>query len=119
MTFSCADALAEVEKDYSSMPLETRSGKTINLKNLLLLPGEGLKSARAILAAFKDAKKGEDGEAAAFEMVDKLRDLLLLVADKPAELKKEMADWPLAMFLQAVDAWQEATELGEAQHSES
>lgn len=117
MTFNCADALAEIEKDFTALEMTTRAGKTVKLRNLLLLPDEGLQSAMVILKSLDDAKEG--GGTETIGLLPKLKDLLLLVADKPADLKKEMADWPLGMAMQVVQAWQEETELGEAQHSDS
>ncbi|MGP3940508.1 phage tail assembly protein [Streptomyces sp. 6N106] len=114
MTFSCADAMAEVENEYQSFELETRAGKTVRLKNLLLLNDAALKSAMTILGSLDTAKEGGDVS----ELMPKLRDLLLLVADDTAALKKEMQDWPVGMAMSVVSAWQEATELGEAQPSE-
>ncbi|MEV8056572.1 phage tail assembly protein [Streptomyces antimycoticus] len=114
MTFSCADAMAEVENDYKSFELETRAGKSVKLKNLLLLPDAGLKSAMTILGSLDGAKGAGDVS----ELMPKLRDLLVLVADDTAALKREMADWPVGMAMTVVSAWQEATELGEAQPSE-
>ncbi|WP_405016419.1 phage tail assembly protein [Kitasatospora sp. NBC_00070] len=110
---SCSDLLAEVEREYTGLPLETRAGTAVTLRNLLLLPAEGLASARAVLAAISDA--GDD--LASLE--PKFRDLLLLVADQPKTLAEEMADWPLGLFVRVVTAWQEATQLGEASDSES
>jgi hypothetical protein len=115
MTFNCADALAEVENDFRAMEMTTRAGKTVKLRNMLLLSDEGLASAMTILKSMDGAKETESF----IGLLPKLKDLLLLVADKPADLKKEMADWPLGMAMQAVQAWQEATELGEAQPSDS
>ena len=115
MTFSCSDALSEVATEYQDMPLETRAGKTVKLRNLLSLPGEGLKSAMVLLKAFSGATEGGDFADA----LPKMWDLLLLVADDTAALKKEMADWPLGMYMRVIEAWQEATSLGEAPDSES
>jgi hypothetical protein len=114
MTFNCADAMAEVENDYRAMEMTTRAGKTVKLKNVLLLPDTGLRTAMTIL-------KGLDGQSGdgVVDTLPKLRDLLLMVADDPAALKAEMKDWPLAMAMNVVQAWQVATELGEAPRSDS
>lgn len=111
---SCADAMREVSSEYESLPLKTRSNKTVKLRHLFMLPDEGMKSARVILSSFGD----KDAEES-FEMIGKMRDLLLLLADKPDELSGEMTDWPAGMFMKVVAAWQEATEMGEASDSQS
>lgn len=116
MTFNCTDAMAEVEKDFRAMEMTTRAGKDVRLKNLLLLSDDGLKAAMVILQSLDAAK--ESGSAELVGLLPKLKDLLLLVCDKPTDLKKEMADWPLGMAMNVVTAWQEATDLGEAQHSD-
>lgn len=116
MTFSCADALSEVESDYKSMPLKTRSGKDVQLRNLLLLSDEGMQSALTLLGAFGDSKATSvDGLA---QLMPKMRDLLLLLADKPADMRKEVADWPLGMYMKVISEWQDVTEMGEAQPSD-
>ncbi|MFJ9408578.1 phage tail assembly protein [Streptomyces sp. NPDC101393] len=114
MTFNCADALAEVETNYRAMEMTTRAGKTVHLRNILLLPDTGLKTAMTILKSLDG--KTEEGVT---ETLPKLRDLLLMVADDPAALKVEMKDWPLAMAMNVVQEWQKVTDLGEAQPSDS
>ncbi|MCZ0970778.1 phage tail assembly protein [Streptomyces noursei] len=114
MALSCADMMAEAAAEYEALPLETRAGETIQLRNILMLPDDGLKAARAILARF-----GETGSEELEELVPKIRDLLLLVADDPAALKTEMQDWPLAVFVRTVGEWQEETQVGEAPRSDS
>ncbi len=111
---SCADLMAEVAQEYTGLPLETRAGTTVHLRNLLMLPPEGMKSARVLLGAVGD------GDAEELETVaPQLRDLLLLVADDPKALAREMADWPLGMSVRVISAWQEVTQMGEASDSES
>lgn len=121
MALSCTDLMNEAAAQYEGVELETRAGKTVTLRNLLMLSEDGLKTARVLLGEF--AKNGENKDADSFEnieaMVPRLRDLLLLVADDTAALKKEMQDWPLSMYLRAVDAWQETTQVGEAKGSDS
>ena len=113
MTFSCDSALAEVQSEYESLPIETRAGKTVQLRNLLMLGEEGLKTAMVLVKSLDS----EDSDPTA--LMPKLRDLLLLVADNPTALKAEMKDWPLGMYMKVSDAWQETTELGEASDSDS
>ena len=115
MAFSCASALAEVMTQYEDLPLETRSGKTVKLRNLLMLSDSGLKSATVLLKSFT----GSDNDADLTETLPKMRDLLLLVADDTTALKREMQDWPLAMYMNVIDEWQKVTAVGEAQGSES
>lgn len=119
MTFSCDDALSEIRSEYESMPLKTRSGKTVQLRNLLLLGDEGLKSATVILNALQQSDDSDGGIDKLTILLPKMRDLLLLIADKPADLKAEMKDWPLGMYMRVTNAWQEVTELGEASDSDS
>lgn len=111
---SCADLMTEAEAEYASLPLDTRKGGAVQLRNLLLLPPEGLKTARVLLDAFGDGS-AQDLE----KLVPQLRDLLLVVSDNPKALTAEMTDWPLGMYLRVVGAWQEATQAGEAQDSGS
>lgn len=117
MALSCADMMQEAESQYAALPLDTRAGKTVKLRNLLMLPEAGLKSANVLLTEFaKDDDKGADNLET---LVPRLRDLLLLVSDNPTALKKEMEDWPPAMFVRVVDAWQSETQTGEAPGSAS
>lgn len=113
MTFSCDDALKEIESEYTAFPLKTRSGKTVNLRSLLMLGDEGLKTAQVVTSALGD-DSGDD-----LEKLGHMRNLLLLVADQPAVLKAEMKDWPIGMFMRVLDGWQVATALGEAEPSDS
>ncbi|KIZ17328.1 hypothetical protein SNA_15020 [Streptomyces natalensis ATCC 27448] len=106
--------MAEAAAEYAGLELETRAGESVQLRNILMLPDDGLKAARDILARF-----GETGAEDLEELVPQIRDLLLLVADDPAALKAEMADWPLAVFVRTVGAWQEETQVGEAPRSDS
>ncbi|WP_338932637.1 phage tail assembly protein [Streptomyces netropsis] len=114
MALSCTDLMAEAAAEYTALELETRSGKAVQLRNILMLPEKGLKTASVILGKFGESQT-EDLE----EMVPQIRDLLLLVADDPKALTAEMADWPLGMYVRVVDAWQEETQAGEAQGSDS
>ena len=107
---SCAELMAEAETEYTAMPLKTRAGRTVQLRNLLMLPENGLKSARVILDRFDE---GADLE----KMMPQLRDLLMVVADDSKALQAEMEDWPLGMFVRVVTAWQEATQAPEAPES--
>lgn len=60
---SCADLMAEAQTEYAALPLKTRGGKTVHLRNLLMLPREGLKTARVLLEAFeKNASNLEEME---------------------------------------------------------
>ncbi|MFF2808641.1 phage tail assembly protein [Streptomyces sp. NPDC058000] len=114
MALSCAEMMADAAAEYTALPMETRAGETVHLRNILMLPDDGLKAARAILARF-----GETGSKELEELVPAIRDLLLLVADAPAALKAEMEDWPLAVFVRTVGEWQEETQVGEAPRSEN
>ncbi|UQI46717.1 phage tail assembly protein [Streptomyces sp. HU2014] len=106
--------MAEVESEYVSLPLEPRHGTTVHLRNLLMLPEEDLKKAQVLLRAVGDGG-GDDLDT----LVPVFRELLLLVADDPAALTAETADWPLGMFVRVVGAWQEVTQVPEAQDSDS
>ena len=109
---SCADLMAEAESEYTALPLKTRAGRTVQLRNLLMLPPEGLKDAQEALEVFEE---GTDLE----KMLPQLRTLLLLIADDTKAMETEMRDWPLGMFMRVVTAWQEATQAPEAQDSAS
>lgn len=111
--FSCADAMREAANEYADLPIKTRTNKTVKLRNFLMLNDEGMKSAKTILSAF--GEKSDDVTA----QLPKLKDLLRVLADKPADMETEFEDWPAAMFLKVVAAWQEATEMGEASDSQS
>ena len=110
---SCSDLMAEAESEYTALPLATRAGGIVHLRNLLMLSPEGLNSARVILDAFGNA------EADFTAMLPQMRDLLLLISDGPKVLAKEMQDWPLGMYVRVVEAWQGATQSGEALDSAS
>ncbi len=114
MTFSCKSAMAEAQSEYISLPVETRAGKTVNLRNLLILDKDSMVRVSEALEAF-GAKRGDDVRLT--EMMPTLYDMLATVADNKAAMQKEMADWPLAMYLSCINAWMEATELGEAPDS--
>lgn len=110
---SCADLMAEAQNEYAALPLKTRTGNSVHLRNLLMLPREGLKSARVLLEAFeKNASNLE-------ELEPNLRDLLLVIADDPKAMDDEMEGWPLGMFVRVVNLWQEATQAPEAPDSDS
>ncbi|MEV7925307.1 phage tail assembly protein [Kitasatospora sp. NPDC088779] len=111
---SCADLMAEVEREYTGLPVTTRAGVSVTLRNLLLLSTEGMASARVLLGAIDDGGEGDLDTVA-----PQLRDLLLLVASDPKALAAEMEDWPLAMHVRVIEAWQEATQPGEAPASAS
>ncbi|WP_253916805.1 phage tail assembly protein [Streptomyces sp. MNP-20] len=106
--------MTEAEAEYAALPLEVRKGGTVQLRNLLMLPPAGLKTARVLLEAFGDADT-QDLE----ELVPQLRDLLLVVCDDTKALKAEMEDWPLGVYLRVVTAWQDVTQAGEVPDSES
>ncbi|MBA0054297.1 hypothetical protein E0L36_26630 [Streptomyces sp. AJS327] len=110
--------MKEAESQYTALELETRAGKPVKLRNLLMLPEAGLASARVILAEFADGDQESDLDSLE-TIVPRLRDLLLLVADAPAALKKEIEDWPMGMYVRVVDAWQEETQVGEAPGSDN
>ncbi|MGW2633816.1 phage tail assembly protein [Streptomyces chattanoogensis] len=114
MALSCAEMMAEAAAEYAGLELETRAGESVQLRNILMLPDDGLKAARAILGKF-----GETGAQELEELVPQIRDLLLLVADDAKALKAEMADWPLGVFVRTVGEWQEKTQAGEAPRSDS
>ncbi|WP_327073329.1 phage tail assembly protein [Kitasatospora purpeofusca] len=111
---SCADLLAEVEREYTALPIATRAGASVTLRNLLLLSPEGMNSARILLGAIDSGSDDDLGTIA-----PQLRDLLLLVATDPKALAAEMEDWPLGMHVRVIQAWQEATQPGEAPDSAS
>ncbi|WP_459649446.1 phage tail assembly protein [Kitasatospora sp. Ki12] len=111
---SCADLMAEVEREYTGLPIATRAGVSVTLRNLLLLPTEGMATARVLLGSIGD---GQDGDLDT--VAPHLRDLLLLVASDPKAMAAEMKDWPLAMQVRMIEAWQEATQPGEAPASAS
>ncbi|MGG7570375.1 hypothetical protein [Streptomyces sirii] len=99
--------MAEAAAEYAGLELETRAGETVQLRNILMLPDDGLKAARVILGQF-----GETGAQELEELVPQIRDLLLLVADDATALKAEMTDWPLGVFVRTVGEWQEETQVG-------
>lgn len=111
---SCATALKEIKSKYSDLPLKTRAGKTVKLRNLLMLDDDGLKAATAVLRSFADTK---DSDVA--ELMPKMRDLLLLIGDDRDALLSELEDWPLGMYQHVIEEWQGATEMGEASDSAS
>lgn len=116
MTFSCAEAFAEVSAEYEDMPLTTRAGKALRLRNLLMLSDEGLKTAVTLLGTISGSDMKDIDSLT--RLMPAMRDLLLLIADKPAELKKEVSDWPLGMYMHVIDEWQKVTQMGEASDSD-
>ncbi|MCT2594227.1 phage tail assembly protein [Streptomyces sp. N2-109] len=116
MTISCADMMEEAASKHAGVELETRSGKSVTLRSVLLLDEAGLKSAKAILSSFADADEGNDLDKVD-DMVPKIRDLLLLIANDAAAMKAEMKDWPVSIYIQVVNEWQEGTQTGEAEPS--
>ncbi|MFD5392761.1 MULTISPECIES: phage tail assembly protein [unclassified Streptomyces] len=110
---SCADLMAEAQSEYAALPIQTRAGNTVQLRNLLMLSREGLKTARVLLEAFeKNANNLE-------ELEPQLRDLFLVIADDPKAMADEMKGWPLGMYVRVVNLWQEATQAPEAPDSDS
>lgn len=118
MALSCTSLMAEAQTEYPGLTLDTRSGATVQLRNILMLPQEGLDAAQVVLKSFAADKAKKDAEAIG-DVVPKMRDLLLLVADDTDAMAEEMTDWPVGMFVRIVDAWQEATQAGEAEGSDS
>lgn len=114
MSLSCAELMQEAKTEYVSVPLDTRSGKTVDLRNLLMLSPDGMSAARVLLASMEKVND-DDAEL----LVSRFRDLLLLLADEPRVLADEMDDWPMAMYMRVINAWQEATQMGEAFGSDS
>lgn len=112
--FNCDDAMREISGEYTSMPLKTRAGKTVHLRNLLMLGDEALKTARGVLRSFEGAQ-----DADVLDVMPKMRELLLLLADDKRALEREVADWPIGMYMRVIQAWQEATDMGEASDSAS
>lgn len=117
MAISCADLMAEAEEQYPGVELETRSGKTLTLRNLMMLSDEGIKSAQTVFDSFQGTDAKEAG--ALDKMIPKMRDLLLLIASDTTAMKAEIKDWPPSMYLNALGAWQDATQVGEAEGSSS
>ncbi len=112
MALSCAELRAEVDTEYTHLELETSAGRTVRIRNLLTLTDSGLKSAQAILS---EVSKGTES----LDLIEKFRDLLLLLADDTTALTEELRDWPVGMYVRVVSAWQEATQAGEARDSDS
>ncbi|MEU7200265.1 phage tail assembly protein [Streptomyces sp. NPDC045470] len=110
---SCADLMAETATEYASLPLATRAGADVHLRNLLMLPPERMKTARVLLNAFADS-----GVSDLDALMPQLRDLLLLVADQPEAMKAEMADWPIGMYVRVIGRWQDVTQAPEAPGSD-
>src|SRR5690606_13936713 len=110
---SCDAAMAEISSQYTGPEMPTRTGKRVVLRNLLLLGDKGLEQAQKRISSFQDASAG------ALRQMEHLRDLLMLLADDQAALREEIADWPLAMYVRALDEWREVSEMGEAQGSAS
>ena len=108
----CSSAMKEIEAEYSDLPLKTRTGDVVRLRNLLMLDNKSLGSASALLKLFSD-------DAALDVALPKMRELLLLLADKPKVLDAELKTWPIAMYQRVIEAWMESTELGEASDSAS
>ncbi len=103
--------MAEAQTEYAAMPLETRTGHVVQLRNLLMLSREALKTARVLL------EKLEKNAGNLDELEPMLRDLLLVIASDPKVMSDEMKGWPLGVFVRVVNLWQEATQAGEAQDS--
>ncbi|MFD9813983.1 phage tail assembly protein [Streptomyces sp. NPDC059080] len=110
---SCADLMEEAQRDYAALPIQTQAGNHVQLRNLLMLSREGLKTARVLLEKF------EKNTGALEELEPHLRDLILVIADDPKAMADEMQAWPLGMYVRVVTLWQEATQAPEAQDSDS
>ncbi|MFB7643887.1 hypothetical protein ACFC0S_03175 [Streptomyces sp. NPDC056084] len=101
--------MAETQKEYASVPLHTRAGAEVRLRNLLMLPPDRMKTARILLNAFADS-----GSSDLDALIPQLRDLLLLIGDNTAALTEEMADWPIGMYVRVINGWQDGTQAPEA-----
>ena len=110
--FDCESAMREVAASYTGLPIRTRTGVDVELRNLLLLGTDDLKAAHRLLTSFED-------EAGAVDQLERMRTLVVLLASDREEIEREVDDWPLGMYMSVLEAWREVTESGEAQGSES
>ncbi|MBH1936499.1 phage tail assembly protein [Streptomyces sp. AV19] len=111
---SCTDLMDEAQREYGAVSLVTRTGAEVRLTNLLMLSPDRMKTARVLLGA---VSKGAASELD--EVMPQLRDLLLLVADRPEDLAAEMDEWPIGMYVRVINLWQDGTQVPEAPRSDS
>lgn len=115
-----SDLQAEAAAKYTDLPLELDDGSVIQLRNLLRLDDKARKTAQVLLDSLDskdDAQKAKLDQLSHQERV--LRDLFLLVADKPDVLAPLLDGWDLAMRMHVLETWTESTQLPEAERSAS
>ncbi|WP_275462062.1 phage tail assembly protein [Streptomyces noursei] len=116
-----ADLRTEAELKYADLPLETAAGVVINLRNVLRLDDAARRTAQTLIASLDVKEPAADGSG--FDQLDHqartIRDLLLLVADQPQELAREIDGWDLALRLHVMELWTEGTQAPEASSSAS
>lgn len=116
-----ADLRTEAELKYADLPLETTGGVVVSLRNLLRLEDSARRSAQVLIEALDKKPAAEASEGAVFDQLANqeatLRDLFLLVADNPGEMRREVEQWDLAMRLLVMERWMEGTQAGEASSS--
>lgn len=114
------DLRSEAELKYGDMELETSTGVTVRLRNLLRLEDTARRNAQILIDSLD---KKTEGETKAFDQLghqeNVLRDLFLLVSDNVDEMKREVDNWDLALRLVVLDKWMTDTQAGEASSSAS
>ncbi|WP_431781702.1 phage tail assembly protein [Streptomyces chumphonensis] len=118
-----ADLQREAHTKYTDLPLELEDGTVVELRNLLRLDDKARKTAQVLLAAMEEDKgeqiEGSDALDQLTHQENVLRDLFLLVADKPEALRPEVDRWDLALKLYVLEMYTEGTQAGEASSSPS
>lgn len=104
------DLLAEVEaeKEEKSLEFVAKDGNTVQIRPLLLLSKDELKTAKSLLPKLQD----KDGDP--FEKIDVMDAILVAAADRKDSLKKSLADLPPQVHARIFSAWLEAGKAGEA-----
>lgn len=113
------DSLREdIEKKYKPVVVDLRDGSEVVLRNLLRLPSSVRKEVTDLL---KGMRSRDDEEVSSETVLANAQRVLEQVAADPKlgkKLVKELGD-DLAVTSQLLRLWSEATQLGEAQPSQS
>lgn len=114
-TFSLDQLKADVETQYKALELEVGKDDVIELGNLLRLPKEARTRIATLLNELSDAAEDNDLDV----LESKALEVLVIAAGKRGKDLEKLLDGNAALIIDLVKKWQEATQVGEAESSES
>lgn len=114
-TFSLDQLKADVESQYKALELEVGEDDVIELGNILRLPKEARSKVADLLDELSDAADNNDLDVLETNALQ----ILVLAAGKRGKDLEKLLDGNVALIIDLVKKWQEATQVGEAESSES